>query len=212
MRNKVFSKGIFKKSTAAVITVFFMVMLVFTPVWADNLIDEDKGDGVVLQLYAQNESASASFNASNLFPGDRVNKSYNIKVSHRENIEIFFTSNIKGGSEKLAEVLQIVVKNDGEVIYDDLMKDMPTLKYLMPEGESKTVFDIEVYLDNSVGNEYMNQSLSADFIWCVDDEEALSPKTGDSSNVLCYISGIIVISIVVILLIKRKKEECNGQD
>lgn len=190
--------------------LLFMAVVLCTPVWADNLIDEDRGEGVVLQLYAQNESASASFNASNLFPGDRVNKSYNIKVSHREDIEIFFTSDIKQGSEKLAEVLKITVKIDGEVMYDALIKDMPTLEYLMPKDESETVFDVEVYLDNSVGNEYMNRALSADFKWWVEDEEALSPKTGDSSNVLCYIAGIIVLSVVVILLIKRKKEECNG--
>lgn len=210
MKNKVFDKGVLKKSTAAVMMLLFMTMLLCAPVWADNLIDEDKGEGVVLQLYSQNESTSASFNAVNLFPGDKVNKSYNIKVSHKEDIEIFFISDIKEGSGKLAEVLKIDVKIAGEVIYDGLMKDLPELEYLMPQDENEIVFDIEVYLDKSVGNEYMNQALSADFRWWVEDEEALSPKTGDSSNILCYIAMIIALSVVIILLIKRKKEECNG--
>ena len=83
-------------------------------------------------------------------------------------------------------------------------------------GTAKTQeisYVITAYLDTSVGNEYMNQDLKADFKWWVEETENLtSPATGDFSNPEVWF-GIMSVALIALVLFVRKKKEAvaNGE-
>ena len=76
-------------------------------------------------------------------------------------------------------------------------------------------YEITAYLDTSVGNEYQNKDLIADFSWWVEETGNLepSPKTGDNANILLWICLAAVSGSVMIFLLfarrRREEEETN---
>ena len=141
-----------------------MLNLIFgiTPVYA-------VGDVIVLN--GPDESANQVFRAENMFPGDEIYNNYVLNISHKkEDIKdsnIMFKVNVLENSEDLAEVLKLRVEIPGAgTLYDGLMKDMPaSCTYPLPAGQSQVKYRLTVYLDTSVGNEYQNKGLKADFTW-----------------------------------------------
>ncbi len=114
------------------------------------------------------------FNVSNLFPNQSVTKEYEVTTKHSEAITLNFRSDIRPGTqyEKLAEVLKVCIEiqNESSPSYDGLMKDMPAvLTHSLPAGTNQVTYRITAYLDKSVGNDYMNKSLVADFFWWFED-------------------------------------------
>lgn len=141
------------------------VLLIMLQLFAFGVSARDN----VLSLYKYHAEDSIPFNVSNMFPGDSVTQKYNVKVSYEGHIKVYFTADVRAGSEKLAEVLKCKVffKNNGKVLYDGLMKDMPHIEHNL-SGSRSTEFlqyEISAYLDTSVGNEYKNKQLTADFDW-----------------------------------------------
>lgn len=186
-----------------------------------------------LAVYKGQVEVADPFSVDNMFPGDRTQKEYNVQVSYTGDITLHFHADIRHGYEKLAEVLKCQIRVDEKEVYDGLMRDMPArLDRLLSssKGTTETVsYDIAVYLDTSVGNDYQNKELVCDFRWWVEvDEEPDEPdhpdkpetpskpqrpgelidppKTGDT--IFAWVLMLAVSgAILVLLLAKRKKEE-----
>lgn len=171
-----------------------------------------------LYLDKSNPGINAPFQASNMFPGDNVIKNYRIRVYHRGNVVLRFHAAVRPGYEKLAEVMKCKVRlNTGETLYDGLMRDMPSsVPYTVTASQSTAsdiYYEITAYLDTSVGNEYMNQELKADFRWWVEERVVLeeNPSTGDSFPIALW-SGVAAGSLFLIILLgfrRRKEEQAN---
>jgi len=130
-----------------------------------------------ISIYRDHAEDGVPFYMPNMFPGDSQTGTYTVQVSHKGKITVHFGTFIRDGGEKLAEVLKCTVKIKGadKELYDGLMRDMPQkLDYTIDSSRAKTTkitYLITVYLDTSVGNDYMNKNLVADFRWWVDDED-----------------------------------------
>lgn len=150
----------------------------------------------VLELYNKNPQVNDPFVVDNMFPGDHIVKDYCIRVHHKGALNIYFRANIQDEAayEKLAEVLKVKITVEGEERYDGLMRDMPaSIAVTTPNTKfsSATEFDYEIdaYLDTSVGNDYKNKELVADFIWWAnvrtadpddyDDDKPVKPEQPD---------------------------------
>lgn len=167
---------------------------------------------ITLKLYSLHPEDNAAFNVENLLPGDSVTNDYTLQVSYKGNITVKFKADILAGYEKLAEVLKVRVElpQSGELIYDGLMRDMPSFVAVSRSSSSakteELLYKITAYLDTSVGNEYMNTDLVADFSWWAEDAGALEPPyTGDSGFTIIIIAGCAAVASLVLILLLRKK-------
>lgn len=171
---------------------------------------------VTLSLYRNQPEDNTPFGVENMLPGDAVTKNYNVRVSHSGDVTVRFRANIRPGYEKLAEVLMLRVRllTTGETLYDGLMRDMPRSVNHKLTASGRTTSDLEyeltAYLDTSVGNDYQNKELMADFHWWVEGKEQShldSPKTGDDSRIVIFmVIAAAALIAVVILPIWRRRE------
>lgn len=171
----------------------------------------------VLTLHNKQPEDNRPFQTDNMFPGDCETKYYCIRASYKDNIIVRCRTDIRPGYEKLAEVLKVKIRLLGtdEILYDGLMRDMPKsldhALYTNESTQSELYYEITAYLSTSVGNEYMDKDLIADFRWWVEETDHLdSPQTGDTSNIYlwsCLAAGSLVF--LLILLRKRRKEAAN---
>ena len=163
-----------------------------------------------------------------MLPGDSVTQYYLLKFSNKNNETIKFSSQIKDGYEKLSEVMKckVVLITTDEVLYDGLMKDMPeSINYTISTvneddySNGELYYSITSYLDKSVGNEYQNKNLYADFRWWIEEDDNLSDNpstddkfdtvvddeqdvsTGDKSNIYMW---MILFSVSVIALFNTR--------
>ena len=99
------------------------------------------------------------------------------------------------------------------------MRDMPAnMTHKLASANSTTdelYYEITAYLDTSVGNEYQNKDLIADFKWWVEETGNLDnpPKTGDlASPVLWAAVADCAGGAMLILLVsaKRREEKSHG--
>ena len=181
---------------------------------------------VALTLKKHHAEENELFHASNLFPGDRVEKDYRVEVSYKKSVTVHFRIDIQKGYEKLAEVMkcQVISGNDGKVLYDGLMKDIPKIDRYLTTGSQATEdlkYTIKAYLDTSVGNEYQNKELKADFYWWVEGEDAknlttsqgafgtFGTTTGDPAWTGFWIVTMICAAAGILLLWKKQKREDN---
>lgn len=157
------------------------------------------------------------FQVTNMFPGDRETKYYCVKVSYKGDIIVRYHADIRPRYEKLAEVLKVKIRlpETDETLYDGLMRDMPKslnhALYTTEKTQSELYYEVTAYLDTSVGNEYQDKELIADFRWWVEETENLdSPQTGDISNIYLWIAlAAGSLFILILLLAKRRKEAAD---
>ncbi len=178
-----------------------------------------KKKSAVISLYQNHADDNQPYQVGNMFPGDAETRYYCVKISHGDDVTVQYRADIRPGYEKLAEVLKCRVSllTTGDVLYDGLMRDMPeSLSYSIEtdkDTESELYYEITVYLDTSVGNEYQNRDLIADFRWWVQETGSLiPPQTGDTANMWIYIS-VAACSVLAILLLwkgRRREEQTNG--
>ena len=174
-----------------------------------------------IELYNKQPEENTAFAVGNMFPGDSETKYFRVRVSYHDKITVHYKATVRPGYEKLAEVLKVRVNllSTGEMLYDGLMRDMPeSLTHKLASKKSITdelYYEITAYLDTSVGNDYQNKDLIADFKWWVEETGNLdnSPKTGDTTNIVLW-AALAVCSgtAVFLLLLKRKRggDEENG--
>ncbi|MBR4295343.1 MAG: hypothetical protein IKT56_00710 [Clostridia bacterium] len=155
---------------------------------ASSFIGSDRAGETVISIYKDHAEDSARFEVPNMFPGDREMRSYLVRVAYRGRITVRFRADIKQGYEKLAEVLKckIILRGENKTLYDDLMRDMPGSVdhriYSYSDTLTELAYDITVYLDTSVGNEYMNKELVADFCWWVVEHGGSTPSVPDETT------------------------------
>ena len=172
-----------------------------------------------IELYNKQPEENTAFTVGNMFPGDSETKYFRVQVSYHDKITVHYKATVRPGYEKLAEVLKVQVNllSTGETMYDGLMRDMPeSVTYKLQseiQAADELYYEITAYLDTSVGNDYQNKDLIADFSWRVEETENLdSPQTGDSFNLylwLCIASGSLFM--LILLWRKRKKEDAADE-
>lgn len=169
-----------------------------------------------IELYNKQPEENTPFQVENMFPGDSETKYFRVRVSYHDKITVHYKATVRPGYEKLAEVLKVRVNllSTGETMYDGLMRDMPeSLTHKLASQKSTTdelYYEITAYLDTSVGNEYQNNDLIADFKWWVEETGNLddSPKTGDTSNILLWaVLAACSGSVMILLLVVRRRKE-----
>lgn len=174
-----------------------------------------------IELYNKQPEENTPFRAGNMFPGDAETKYFRVRVSYHDKITVHYKATVRPGYEKLAEVLKVRVNllSTGETMYDGLMRDMPeSLMHKLASKKSTTdelYYEITAYLDTSVGNDYQNKDLIADFKWWVEETGNLddSPQTGDTSNILLWAvlaAGSGSMMIILLAVRRRKEEEADG--
>lgn len=174
-----------------------------------------------VELYNKQPEENTPFQVGNMFPGDSETKYFRVRVSYHDKITVHYKATVRPGYEKLAEVLKVRVKllSTGEMLYDGLMRDMPeSLTHKLASKKSTTdelYYEITAYLDTSVGNDYQNKDLIADFKWWVEETGNLddSPQTGDNTNILLWaVLAVCSGSVMILLLVtrRRKEDEENG--
>ncbi len=169
-----------------------------------------------IELHNKQPEENTAFAVGNMFPGDANTKYFRVRVSYHDKITVHYKATVRPGYEKLAEVLKVRVKllSTGETMYDGLMRDMPeSLTHKLASKKSATdelYYEITAYLDTSVGNDYQNKDLIADFKWWVEETGNLddSPKTGDTSNILLWaVLAACSGSMMILLLVTRRRKE-----
>lgn len=175
-----------------------------------------------LCLYKGQSSDNTAFCTENMLPGDSVSKCYNVKVSYRDNVTVRFKADITNGEEVLGRVLKTRVRllGNGEILYDGLMRDMQNgTEVKLSSGGDTAVqvlcYEITAYLDTTVGNEFADKQLLADFKWWVDETENLgaAPATGEIANI-AQIIAVIALSaafcIILCIIVKRGRAKKYG--
>lgn len=138
----------------------------------------DSSDTEHLKLKRTQTTDNSRFSAANMFPGDQVTKNFCIQVKFKDAVDLHFRADVLPGSEKMAEVFKVKISVDGEEKYDGLMKDAAVSCPTAPNwlGTDEVDFTITAYLDTSVGSEYQNKSLRADFVWWFTAEDEVLPE------------------------------------
>ena len=169
-----------------------------------------------VELYNKQPEENTPFAVGNMFPGDIETKYFRVRVSYHDKITVHYKATVRPGYEKLAEVLKVRVNllSTSETMYDGLMRDMPeslTHKLASPKSTTDELYyEITAYLDTSVGNDYQNKDLIADFKWWVEETGNLddSPQTGDTSNILLWaVLAAGSLSMMILLLVTRRRKE-----
>lgn len=173
-----------------------------------------------IDLYKGKADDNTPFKAENLFPGDVVTKYFRIKVSYEDKVTVHYHADIRPGYEKLAEVLKVrvvLLSDNGRVLYDGLMRDMPkSLTHKLSSAKrtsDELYYEITAYLDTSVGNEYQQKSLIADFRWWVEETGNLTPPTGSDSHFTLWLTLAVASGaacLIVLIVYRRRKGEEHG--
>ncbi len=183
--------------------------------------NKDTEKAATVELFNKRPEENMPFKAGNMFPGDSETKYFRVRVSYHDKVTVHYKAAVRAGSEKLAEVLRVRVRllTTGETMYDGPIGDMPeSLTHKLSSNGSSVdelYYEITAYLDTSVGNEYQNKDLTADFRWWVEEKENLddSPKTGDTSNIILR-AALAALSggILFLLIVTRKRREDEPND
>lgn len=170
-------------------------------------------------MYNKQPEENTPFAVGNMFPGDAETKYYRVQVSYRDTVTVHYHADIRPGYDKLAEVLKVKITllSDNQTLYDGLMRDMPaSLTHRLTTKDSTTdelYYEVTAYLDTSVGNEYQNKDLVADFRWWVEGKDTdhlePSPVTGDFRRLLPWILLLAAsgTACVVLLVVRKRREE-----
>ncbi len=169
-----------------------------------------------IELYNKQPEENTAFAVGNMFPGDSETKYFRVRVSYHDKITVHYKATVRPGYEKLAEVMKVRVKllSTDETMYDGLMRDMPeSLTHKLASQKSTTdelYYEITAYLDTSVGNDYQNKDLIADFKWWVEETGNLDDPTitGDTSSIVLWaMLAACSGSMIILLLITRRRKE-----
>ena len=169
-----------------------------------------------VELYNKQPEENTPFAVGNMFPGDSETKYFRVRVSYHDKITVHYKATVRPGYEKLAEVLKVRINllSTGETMYDGLMRDMPeSLAHKLASKKSATdelYYEITAYLDTSVGNDYQNKDLIADFKWWVEETGNLDDPTitGDTSSIVLWaMLAACSGSMIILLLITRRRKE-----
>lgn len=166
------------------------------------------------KLYKYNNKFNDKFNLTNMFPGDSETKYYCINISYKDNITIKQSINIKTDYQELKDIFNLKIKllNTDEILYNDLLKNIPeTIDYNTTSKEETSedfCYEITINLDTSVGNEFQNKEMLLNFNWLVNNKELELPETpATNDNIIFWITSAITSSMLLIILLLILKKE-----
>lgn len=182
-----------------------------------EVLTPSAGESKTLRLYQNHPEDNQPFQVGNMFPGDAEKGSYRLLVSYQGEIVVHFGAGIRPGGEKLSEVLRarVTIGSASEPIYDGLLRDLSDLTYSLRSSGSSTdelLYQVVVYLDPSVGNDYQNLSLTADFRWWVEESDSgiliIPPQTGAPLQRFSWpIMVMVALGITLLVIIIRRRKE-----
>ena len=176
----------------------------------------DRRQGTVLELYKGKSGDNQRFEVKNMFPGDTLTQNFCIRVSHDQDLELFFRADVTEQTKKLGDVLRVKVTHleTDKVLYDaafSAVNGKEIAEVLKANSEESTIanYQIEVSLDTSVGNEYQVSMLQADFHWYVKDADEgglVPPKTNDPFHSVLWIVLIASVLLLLVVLWRQRRE------
>ena len=113
------------------------------------------------------------FDVNNMLPGDSAAQYYCVSVTHDSTETVRFYINVDT-AQKLTAVMRVKVEQlipdaEDKILYDGLMKDCTAVDVSVTansETATPIYYRITVYTNGAdVGNEYVGESLTADFSW-----------------------------------------------
>lgn len=183
-----------------------------------------------LVLDKNQPSVNQSFSVTDMLPGDAVEEQYTLQVHRSGVITLLFDVIVTDETGDLGEALNIQVTDAtaGTALASgtfDQVRDQ-VYRVQLPDGSGRIDrdFTIRVWMDTSVGNEYQNSSLEADFRWYVEgepagpDEPAATPapgqlipaQTGDPSSLALWIA-LAAACALALAFIRIKTKGGRGQ-
>lgn len=187
-----------------------------------NATSAPADEAATIQLYAANPQENTPFKVGNMLPGDAQTKYFRVRVSYHDTVTVHYKAAVQSGYEKLAEVLKLRVRlvTTDQTIYDGLMRDASqALAYQLISNSSTTdelLYEVTAYLDTSVGNDYQNKDLAADFTWWVAEDQRANlepiPFTGDLSRALPWACMAAACAAGLVLLALSSRSRRGGED
>ena len=177
-------------------------------------------EAAVLELYQGKPDDNQQFQAANLLPGDSVTRYFCVKAHHDQDITLYFRTEVTQQTKNLGDVLHIRVTHldTGKVLCDAPFSEVdkqefPEQMEANDQGQSTAYYQVDVWTDTSVGNEYQAAGLTADFHWYVQDEGDLNPpETGDPVNLTLWaVLALSSAGLTLLLLVRRKEEKRHVQ-
>lgn len=169
----------------------------------------------VLTLFAGRPDANRPFAVQNMLPGDSETRYFCVRAHHDAPLTLFFKADVTEETKKLADVLRIRVTNltTGEVLCDAPFREIDGRAFSAQLGanaanSTDVCYQIDVYLDTSVGNAYQTARLEADFSWYVENDGALvrPPQTGGRIGLALWAAMGASAALLLLFLQKRRKE------
>ena len=126
-----------------------------------------------IELTAKDGYDNVPFSVDNMLPGDNATQYYCVSVTHDSTETVRFDINVDTAQNLTAvmrvKVEQLIPDAEDKILYDGLMKDCTAVDVSVT-ASSETVtpiyYRITVYTNGAeVGNEYVGESLTADFSW-----------------------------------------------
>lgn len=132
-----------------------------------------------LELFRGQPAANEKFHADNLFPGDQLTRYYCVRVNHDQPVQIFFRCDITDQTKSLGDGLEISVTRLGGngalcagTFSEVNGKTWGETFQPSARGVTELYYRVDVSADTSLGNEYQQASLDADFTWYAQDVSA----------------------------------------
>lgn len=145
-------------------------------------------DSPSLELYKKHENDNEPFQVSNMVPGDKVSQDFIVRIHHKDQVTLYFKGLITKQSKDLGDVLQVRVtdQNSGKIICQGTFNTINNKEYSQEiaqsgSGQTDVTYQVDAWLDTSVGNAYQKAFLDADFQWYVKDDGNTEP-TQPSDN------------------------------
>ena len=126
-----------------------------------------------IELTAKDGYENIPFDVNNMLPGDSAAQYYCVSVTHDSTETVRFYINVDT-AQKLTAVMRVKVEQlipdaEDKILYDGLMKDCTAVDVSVTansETATPIYYRITVYTNGAdVGNEYVGESLTADFSW-----------------------------------------------
>lgn len=183
-----------------------------------------------LVLDKSQPSVNQSFSAAGMLPGDAVTEQYTLQVHRSGALTLLFDVVVTDETGDLGEVLniQVIDATGGAVLAEGTFDEVTGQVYRvqLPDGSGRIDrdFTVRVWMDTSVGNEYQNTSLEADFRWYVEGEpsrpeepsatpapgQLIPAQTGDPSSLALWIA-LAAACAAALAFIRIKTQRGRGQ-
>ena len=139
-------------------------------------------DSTSLELYKNHAKDNEPFQVSNMVPGDKVSQDFTVRIHHKDQVTLYFKGLVTKQSKDLGDVLQIRVtdQDSGKVICQGTFNTINNKEYSQEiaqsgSGQTDVTYQVDAWLDTSVGNAYQKAFLDADFQWYVKDDGNTEP-------------------------------------